>query len=421
MSSKIRRRTVLSVIAGTLSAASFMTAPVWADDVVRVGLVLPLTGISATIGNQTRNGAQVAAERINETGGIEALGGAQLQLIFADSQSRPDVGSSEVERLIQRENVSVVLGAFNSAVTYPASEVAERYRTPWIVTGSVMDDITERGFNYIFRPGNKAIYDAREQLDAIALLTEEFDVGPKDIGLFYEGTDWGRSHAANIKRLAEEAGYNIVLDEPYPPAQVDFTSQLLKIRSSRPEALIVAAYTPDHILFSRQLFENRINLPFGLHSVGAGSEDPAFYEAVPPAAYEYMFIQEDWRIDSLVNDPDPELLELNERYKTIARYDLNSYAAQGVGGIYLLKDALERAGSSEREAIRDALAETDITSGLALAPGYLRIKFDEDGQNTFAHGVISQTLDGERRTVWPAESRPEGVVPAWPVPDWSDR
>ncbi len=420
MNWRINRRHFMAGVGGAALLALTSQAALSAD-AVKVGVVLPLTGISATIGNQTMNGAKAAAEQINEKGGVASLGGAKLELIFADSQSKPDIGASEVERLIQREGVATVLGAYNSGVTFPASEVAERYKTPWIVTGAVKDEITERNFKYVFRPANKATYDAREQLDAIEMLTKEFGTGPKTIGLFYEGTDWGRSHAANVKKLAEERGYTIALDESYPPAQVDFTAQLLKIRSSKPDALIIAAYTPDHILFSRQMFENRLSIPFGIHTVGGGAEDPAYYEAVPPKANEYMFIQEDWRIDSLSNNPDPELVEINDRYKKLGKYDLNSFASQGVGAVYLLKDALERSGSADKEAIRKALTETDITSGLALAQGFDRIKFDEQGQNTFAHGVISQTLDGNRVTIWPAESRAEGVKPAWPVPDWSSR
>ncbi|MCX8997094.1 ABC transporter substrate-binding protein [Rhizobiaceae bacterium BDR2-2] len=420
MTSKINRRNFM-VTAGAISLLAAAAPAALAAENVKVGVVLPLTGISATIGNQTMNGAKAAADQINEKGGVAALGGAKLELVFADSQSKPDIGASEVERLIQREGVVTVLGAYNSGVTFPASEVAERYKTPWIVTGAVKDEITERNFKYVFRPANKAIYDAREQLDAIQMLTEEFGTGPKTIGLFYEGTDWGRSHAANVKTLAAERGFTIALDESYPPAQVDFTAQILKIRSTRPDALIVAAYTPDHILFSRQMFENRILIPFGIHTVGGGAEDPAYYEAVPARANEYMFIQEDWRIDSLSNNPDPELVEINERYRKLGKYDLNSFASQGVGAVYLLKDALERAASVDKEAIRAALADTDITSGLALAQGFDRIKFDEQGQNTFAHGVISQTLDGQRLTIWPAESRAPGVKPAWPVPEWSQR
>ncbi|MFG1373482.1 ABC transporter substrate-binding protein [Xanthobacter oligotrophicus] len=412
------------ILGGTLAfaAAAIGMAPAHAQPQdVTVGFVLPLSGGSATIGNQTKLGAQVAAEQINAAGGIASLGGAKLKLIFADSQSKPDIGASETERLIQRESVALLVGAYNSAVTFPASEVAERYKTPWIVTGAVKDEITERGFKYVFRPNNKATYDAREQLDAMDLLKKETGKGPASIGLFYEGTDWGRSHAANIKKFAKERGYAISLDESFPPNQVDFTAQLLKIRATKPEALIVVAYTPDHLLFTRQYFENKINIPFGIHSVGGGSEDPSFYKAVPQKAVDYLFVQEDWQIDRLKTDTDPRVLDANTRFKAQAGYDINSYGAQGISNVYLIKDVLERSASTDREKIRDALAATDITSGMPLIVGYQRIKFDEQGQNTFGHGVISENIGGERRTIWPSANRATDTKPVWPVPDWSAR
>lgn len=388
---------------------------------VKIGVVLPLSGSSAAIGNQTRLGVQIAVDQINAAGGIKALGGAKLQLLFGDSQGKPDIGSSETERLIQRENVSLILGAYNSAVTFPATEVAERYKTPWLVTGAVKDEITERGFKYVFRPNNKAQFDAREQIDAIDLLKKETGKGPVKLGLFYEGSDWGRSHMAAIKKLAGERGYQIGLDESYPQGQVDFSSQMLKVRAARPEALLIVAYTPDHILFSRQMFENRIDIPYGIHSVGGGAEDPAYYKALPPKALNYLFVQEDWQIDRLKADTGAELVDANGRFKKELGYEINSYGAQGLSNAYIIRDVLERAASTDREKIRAAFAATDISSGPALVVGYQRIKFDEQGQNPFAHGVISQNIGGERRTIWPAENRLKDTQPAWPVPNWSKR
>lgn len=246
--SGFNRRIVLSAAALAAGTAVLGTAArAQAENEVSIGFVLPLSGASATIGNQTRLGAVVAAEQINGAGGIKSLGGAKLKLIFADSQSKPDVGAAETERLIQREKVAMIVGAYNSAVTFPASEVAERYKTPWLVTGAVKDEITERGFKYVFRPNNKAQYDAREQIDAIDLLKQETGKGPARIGLFYEGTDWGRSHVAAIQKLVTARGMQVVLNESYPPNQVDFSAQLLKIRAAKPDAMLVVAYTPDHI------------------------------------------------------------------------------------------------------------------------------------------------------------------------------
>ena len=420
--SGFNRRIVLSAAALAAGTAVLGTAArAQAENEVSIGFVLPLSGASATIGNQTRLGAVVAAEQINGAGGIKSLGGAKLKLIFADSQSKPDVGAAETERLIQREKVAMIVGAYNSAVTFPASEVAERYKTPWLVTGAVKDEITERGFKYVFRPNNKAQYDAREQIDAIDLLKQETGKGPARIGLFYEGTDWGRSHVAAIQKLVTARGMQVVLNESYPPNQVDFSAQLLKIRAAKPDAMLVVAYTPDHILFSRQFFENKIDVPYGIHSVGGGSEDPGFYKGVPAKAVEYLFVQEDWQVDRIKADPTPELQDANARFKKEFGYEINSYGAQGLSNLYVIKDVLERSASADKEKIRSALAATDITSGPALSIGYQRISFDEQGQNTHAHGVISQNIRGERRTVWPMENRLKDTKPVWPLPAWAQR
>lgn len=388
---------------------------------IKIGFVLPLSGGAATIGNQTKVGAEIAIEQINAAGGIKSMGGARLVPLFADSQSKPDVGVAETERLITREQVAVMVGAYNSAVTFPATEVAERYKVPWVVTGAVKDEITERGFKYVFRPNNKALYDAREQIDAIDLLAKETGRKPKTLGLFYEGTDWGRSHTANIKKIAAERGYKVVLDESYPPNQSDFSAQLLKIRATKPEALVVVAYTPDHILFTRQFAENRLNVPYGIHSVGGGSEDPSFYKAVGQRAVDFMFVQDDFQVDIMQATKDPAALDANKRFQQRMGYPLNAYGAQGVSNAYVLKDVLERAASADRSKIRDALAATDITSGTALITGYSRIRFDDKGQNTHAHGAITQNQGGQRRTVWPMENRVAGTQPVWPLPDWNAR
>lgn len=407
------------VAAGTISLG--LCASAMAQTTVKIGCVLPLSGGSAAVGNQTRAGVIAAVEQINAAGGVQAMSGAKLEAVFGDSQSKADVGVSETERLIQREKVAVMCGAFNSAVTFPATELAERNKTPWVVVGAVKDEITERNYKYVFRINNKATYDAREQLDAMDLLAKETGKKVKRAALFYEGGDWGRSHAANIRKLATERGIEIVLDEPAPPNQVDFTSQLLKIRSAKPDALILALYTPDQLLFTRQLAEQRLDLPFGVHSAGGGTEDPSFYAAVQAPMVAYYFVQEDWQVDVLDTNKDPLLADADKRTRAALGYGMSAYVSQGLSSVYVIKDALERAKSADRDKLRDALAATDITAGPALFPGYQRIKFDAAGQNTFAHGVISENIGGKRRTVWPSENRAADTKPVWPVPTWAQR
>lgn len=416
---KKHRFFMTAILIIVLAFAFYSAASAQAVKEVIIGFVLPLSGGSATIGNQVRVGASIAADDINRNGGVAALGGAKLKLVFSDSQTKPDVGASETERMIKRENVSIICGAYNSAVTFPSTEVAERYKTPWVVNSSVKDEITERGFKYIFRPNNKAVYDAKEQMAAIKLFTKETGKGPKTIGQMFEGTDWGRSHATNIRKLCKEMGYKLVLDEAYPPGQVDFSPQLLKIRAKKPELMIVALYTPDHIIFSRQYLENKLDILFGVHSVGAGSEDPAFYKAVPQASVEFMFVQEDWQVDQL------EVMGwahmVSKKFEKELGYPLNAYGAQGYSNAWVIYDALERAGSVDKDKIKAALAKTNITSGPALITGYQKISFDKEGQNVDAHGVISQNQKGERVSLWPLANRPSGAKVIWPIPAWGKR
>jgi branched-chain amino acid transport system substrate-binding protein len=417
----MKRMRFLSVVLAMILVA--WSVPVWAGEKVaevKIGAVYPLSGGAANQGNQTKTGAIIAADEINAKGGIPALGGAKFNLVFGDSQSKPDVGASETERIIQREGVTAFIGSYQSAVTMVTTEVAERYKMPWMVTGSVADKITERGFKYVFRPNNKATYDAKEQLEAIATLTKETGKGPKSIGILVEGTDWGKSHAANLRAQAKRLNYEIVFDEAYSPGTVDFSAQILKIKSRKPEALVIAMYTPDHIVFTKQTYEGRLDILYGIHSVGAGSEDPNFYKAVPQAAIDYMFVQEDFQIDMVeLND---WAKPIDKKFREMLGYELTSYGAQGYSAVYTLLDVFTRAASIDKERVREAFAKTNITSGPATGiMGWQKIAFDQEGQNVDAHGVISQNFKGKRTTIWPVANRPKGIVPVWPIPAWGQR
>jgi len=386
---------------------------------VTIGVVLSLSGGAANQGIQTKTGAMIAAEEINSKGGIPALGGAKLRLLFADSQSKPDVGASETERLINNEKVPVMLGAYQSAVTVVATEVAERYKTPWLVTGSVAEIITQRGFKYTFRPNNMASYDVNEMLQAIKTLTQETGKGPKRLGMLVEGTDNGKAFAAAVRKMSKDLGYELVMDEAYSPGVADFSPQLLKIRSAKPEAFLVNMYTPEHILFNKQYYENKLYFPFGLHSAGAGAEDATFYTAVPPQAFNLMFVQEDFQKD--ITDFAPWTQVVDRKFREALGYELTAFGAQGYSNVWVLYDALQRAASLDKEKLRAAFAATNITSGPALIMGYNKIAFDQTGQNLDSHGVISQNLKGKRTTVWPIANRPKGLQYVWPMPEWKDR
>jgi branched-chain amino acid transport system substrate-binding protein len=411
-----------------------------------IGEVLPLSGNAAPQGAQIRAGAEIAAEEINAEGGIKALGGARVQLVFGDSKSTPDGGMAETKRLIVREKVVLLQGAFQSGVTFPATDVAERYQTPWLVNTAAKDEITiGRGFQYVFRDFKTMKMDVEEVVQAMQYLTQVTGNKPRTLAILCESADWGRALAANARKLFPEAGYQIVFDEAYLPGQTDFTAQILTLKTVAPDMLHICMYTPAHILFNQQVMEHQLYIPYGILSYGSGSEDPTFYAAVPPESVEYMFVEEDW--DFRAVEHAPWYPALNTKVRDRLGYDMNAYVACGYGALYLAKDILERAIydanlATYRRHIRDAMARTDITPQTcqriarqanghtycpALIRGVERIVFNEHNQNPYAYGLVSQVLHGRRRLFFAGWANPPhgagipGTTPIWPIPTWEER
>jgi len=419
MSAKGKSLAVLCTLLLVVATLLVGTAMAQTGGTVKIGGLWPLSGGASTIGTEERDGMQYAIDEINNAGGIKALGGAKLVPVFADTQSKPDVGVSQADRLLGREKVVLLLGAYNSAVTFPVTDVAERYGIPMLVNGAVKTEITERHYKNVFRICNKATYDVNEMVTSL----NEFSVAKKmkvtSIGIIYDSSDWGADTAKIMRDYAVKAGWKLLLNEPVPSGQTDLNPVILKVKSANPDVLFVALYTPEHILFNKVYAANKINPKFGLWSVGAGSEDPAFYKAVPNSMTEYMFVQDDWDTGGPAREA--WKAKLGKACKDKYGYAMGTYWAQGYITSYVAKEVLEKAGSTDPAALRNALTKLDITSGPALLVGYQRIKFDENGQNTFAHGTISQRQGGKRIVLWPDKNKTPGADVILPIPDWANR
>ncbi len=169
-----------------------------AAQTVKIGNIIPLSGPSAPVGVQGKNAREMAVQEINDAGGIKSLGGAKLQMIYADSKSDPTVGVSEAERLINSEKVNLLTGCWNSAVTYPTTQVAERYGIPFVVPVSVADTITNRGFKNVFRLAAKDSWWTRDQFRFLKDMMKEYKVPVKTVAFVYENGDWGTGFAAGL-------------------------------------------------------------------------------------------------------------------------------------------------------------------------------------------------------------------------------
>ena len=385
-----------------------------AEKVVKVGNIEPLSGPSASVGQQGKNARDMAVEEINAAGGIKSLGGAKLVMIYADSESKPEKGVAEAERLINTEKVHVLTGCWNSAVTYPTTAVAERYGIPFIVPVSVADKITEQGFKNVFRIAAKDSWWTRDQFTFLKDMETEYKIKVKKVAFVYENGDWGKGFAEQWQKLAKAGGYEVVLDEPYPSTATDLSPVAQKIKRVKPDVLMLVSNAADAILLTNTMAEYKVKLKAIIAS-GGGHADPSFLKATGKNA-RYLFDIVEWETD--VNKPGAK--ETNDKYKAKYGYNLAGESVDAYLAIYMLADALERAGSLEPAKIREALVKTNYKSGKGMIVGYDAVEFDKTGQNKHAALVMIQINDigkgMERISVWPKGARRANYKPVFPMP-----
>lgn len=385
-----------------------------AAGVVKIGNIEPLSGPSAAVGIQGKKAREMAVEEINAAGGIKALGGAKLELLYADSKGDPTVGVTEAERMINSEKVHLLTGCWNSAVTYPTTQVAERYGIPFIVPVSVRDTITERGFKNVFRIAAKDSWWTRDQFQFLKDMQKEFGAEVKKVAFVYENGDWGTGFAEGWRKLAKAAGYEVVLDEPYPSTASDLTPVVIKLKRAKPDVVFMTSNAADAILLTNTMAEMKVNVKAIIAS-GGGHADPSFIAAAGKNA-EYLFDIVEWETD--LNRPG--LKATNDKFKAKNGQNLNGESVDAYAAMYLIKDVLERSKSLDPAKIREALAATKLCGGDVGLLAYDCIEFDESGQNKNASLVVVQLRKNgnsmDRITVWPKNVRRAGYTPVFPQP-----
>lgn len=380
---------------------------------IKIGTILPLSGSAAPLGKIGQQARDMAIEEINAAGGIKSMSGAQIKMVYADSKGDPAVGVSEAERLITMEQVALLTGCYQSGVAMPSTEVAERYKVPYFVDVPSEDKITERGFKYVFRLAEKTSWRNRDQTKFITEMSKTYGTPVKTVGLIYENTAWGQGAVAAWEKYLPEAGLQIVMKEPYPTNSSDLTPVVLKAKQLNPDIIMMVSYVSDAALLTKTFAEHQVK-PLAFIGTSGGFADPTYYDLAGNASENYFDIST-WEPD--VNRPSSQ--DVNKKFKEKYGYAMNAEAVKAYVGMYIIADALERAGSAEPEKIREALAATDISKGVTQMYA-AQTKFDQTGQMINAPIVICQyqKVNGkmERITVWPKEEARVGSHIVWPYP-----
>jgi branched-chain amino acid transport system substrate-binding protein len=400
--------------------------PAFGSGEVKIGVLYPMSGPAAQPGIDNKHVIDVALEIINTTNykhlnlplakeaGLPNLKGAKVTVSFADHQGKPDLGLSEAERMITQEKVVALLGAYHSNVTETASMVAERMKIPFFNAESSSPKLTRRGYKWFFRSSPHDEIFAGSLFQCLAGLEKKRGIKFKTVGLMYEDTLYGKDSSRIEKELSAKAGYQVVADIQYRRGATSLVSEVQRLKAANPDVFLPTSYTSDAILIMKTLREMDYTPP-AIFAQDAGYIDPSFVETIGKGV-DGICSHESFALD-LANHK-PMLKEINELFKKRSGRNLSGTSARCFMGFLILCDAINRAGSTHPEAIREALIKTNIPESQLITP-WRGCKFDETGQNILVDNVVIQYQDVKPHTVWPFHLATKEII--YPIPKWSER
>ena len=407
-SSRISRRSfVRGAAAASLAAGAFPAVLRAQPRTVKIGMVEPLTGPMADVGQDSKLGAQMAAEAVNAAGGIKSLGGARLELMIADSQTKVDAARGEAERLINA-GAQLLTGGFHSAHVATIAPLAQQRRIPYIIDITAADQPTaniaksvregQQKLQYVYRifPGSATF--GRNAVRFMTDIFKEAGVSPKRVVILYSNDLFGKTQTESFMNAHKAAnpGFEVVEVIPYPENAADLSTEVSRAKAARPDIVAPVTRPATAILLLEELAKQRVEM-MGIMSPGA------------PGLYETRQIQQlkeliEYVMDATVyaNYRKPETQKVAAEYaKRSGGRNFDASGSYSWDAIQVLADVLERAASTEPDAVVAAIKKTNFAGGLSVSSG--PIVFNETGDNPNASTAMLQILGQKARVVWPKD------------------
>jgi branched-chain amino acid transport system substrate-binding protein len=401
----------VAAVAG-LAALAWALAPVAEAQLpIRVGASASVTGTYAAPGQNQLRGYQLCVKHTNEKGGVL---GRRLELVVEDDRSEPATAVHIYERLITQEKVDLVLGPFGSAMVEPVANVTEKHRMPIVAATASATSIYRKGRRFIFMVQSPAEVYLEGFLELVARN------GLKTIALIGEDSLFHRSVVKGASELAKKRGLRVVFTEAYPLGTTDFSAILTKVRAATPDALGAGTLFEDAVAITRQMKQLGVNPK--MYAAGSGVALPRFHEMLGQTA-EFVYGPSQWEPE-LVMLRAGGLIPIARQYPGAREFveahlreypgaDLSFQTASGYGGCQVLAEAVKRAGTLDKEKIRDAILKLEFNTVHGA------FKVDPDGFQVAHKMVTFQWQDGKKVIVWP-DDLAQGK-PRFPTPPWSQR
>jgi branched-chain amino acid transport system substrate-binding protein len=395
------------LLALALSIGGLAVAQDEGPETIKIGATVPLTGRYAGGGAQVERGYNFGVEDINAAGGVmvEEYGRQiPLELVLLDDESDPVKTVSNLEDVFANDEVSVYLGGFGSDLHAAAAAVAEVNGVPYLGVAFALWDAHQQGFEYLFSPFPKSPDLSVTIFEAINTLVPEED-RPTRVGILQEQTDWGIELGGFWQEDAAEYGYEVVAVEEYAPGTQDFTDLILQMQEADVELLLSLPNPPDGITLATQMAE--LDWTPAASLVIRAPDPPTWAQGLGPNGDFAMFMP-GWH-----NAMDfPGVAELNEKHLELMDRPSDPIVGPSYALIQILAAAIEEAGTLDRDAIRDAIAATDMDT--VIGP----VTFNEDGTGNVVTAIL-QYQAGRPELVWPAEFATADL--AFPALPFSER
>src|SRR5262252_6739701 len=405
-SGHVSRRAFLKVGGVAVATAGFPAVLRAQTREVKVGYILPVTGPLAFEAALALNGLTLATDEINSSGGIKSLGGAKIVLLPGDTQNKVELGKSEAQRLID-QGVVALIGPFSSLVAFSVRQDTEKNKTPFLLLAAVADNLTEGGLRYTFRmqPNGKAM--STLTVTNMFEMAKNANVSIKRVAIMHEDGNFGTTMGNHVEAFAKTMGYELVQRVPYSLRSPDFTAELAKVKASRPDLLLISGYYGDSKLIAETAAKLHIGVLALVGLANAAYSNPKFI-AENRELTEHLCDGNYWH-----NPQSARARAVFAAYQKKFDAPMSNHSVQGYQVTFVLKDALERAGSTDRDKVRDALAKTNLTDHILTQES---IRFDDSGENVNASPALIQVQNGRPVVVGPA--RFAEAKPVFPVPKW---
>lgn len=401
----VKRRDFLAGAAvGAVAAATPLRFALAASS-LKVGVLLPRSGVQAGLGIDCQRGADVALPILKEKGYPD------IEYMLADTETKVDVARAQAEKLIN-SGANVIVGCFDSGGTIAAAQVCEQKEVPLVVNIAAANKLTEQGFKYVFRnfpTGPMIVKDAFLNQKALFAATGKT---PKTVVLMHVNDTFGQGLSNALVALTPKfkMPYKIIERISYDPGTRDLSAEVRKAKASRAEMLWVVSRLNDAILLTREMVKQRWE-PMGILSTG-----PGWYED------QYMNTLGKYSDDviSLVpwydpNKPMTKALAAGFAAK-FPKLNLNTNHSHTFEAVLIAADAFKRAGSTDGKELAAALRKTDLKDNVTVGPG---VHFNEKGQNPDTRNSGVQNRKGKNVTVLPKEASNAEVI--WPMRGWRKR